>query len=882
MEEEPEGAHHPQVEPAGVPSGADAMEEEPPPEAGPDRTQPGGSASVGGTPPPERQPGEGEMLVDMVLHGASQATPPVEEVRRLCLIRGETSNEVGKRIVELFSPPRINEKIDRMSSKKGIVAGTSFDLIVDKRTGETWNFLKPEDRRRCWNRLEEERPWVVIGSPPCTAFSTINTGLNYPKMNRDEVLRRQGEARVLLGFALAVYHWQLNRGCYFLHEHPDSASSWELPEVRAMMGRPGVQVTKTDACVLGMKTVDASGVEGPVKKPTRWMGNAPYLMKELSRRCEGRHESHVPLMNGRAAGAAIYPPELVAAIVRGIQPQVEADTRRSHDDNKNIDLNFSPELKAAMGLSEEERARPTYDEYTGEELPPNLVATGKKEELKYFASKQVWRAVPRPRTPGVKVIGTRWVCCNKGDSINPDIRCRLVCQEMKRYETDEFFAATPPIETMRLLVSIAAESEDLVMSLVDISRAYFNANIGREVYVEMPPEAGMPKGTVGRLIKCMYGTRDAAQGWEATYCAALLRLGLSRGTANPCLFTHKSRNIRLCVHGDDFLSAAKLADTKWFEAALLKAFEGKVKGNLQKPDDEIRVLNRIIRRTEAGYEMEGDQRHGEIIVRDLGLTEESKALSVPGRKLTKAELDSEPEGLSPDDHSDYRARVARCNFMASDRFDVAYTVKELCRKMSKPDTGDQAALKRLGRYLLDKPRVIIYFPWQEAELLTVMTDSDWAGCPRTRKSTSGGLVMRGRHLIKHWCATQATVALSSGEAELISLVRGASEGLGVQSLLRDLGVDSRATILTDASAAIGMCKRTGVGKVRHLDTRLLWIQDKIRHGEIGLEKIAGLQNPADALTKYLGSDALLEHMARAGCWLAEGRARTAPALTKAL
>ena len=81
--------------------------------------------------------------------------------------------------------------------------------------------------------------------------------------------------------------------------------------------------------------------------------------------------------------------------------------------------------------------------------------------------------------------------------------------------------------------------------------------------------------------------------------------------------------------------------------------------------------------------------------------------------------------------------------------------------------------------------------------------------------------MRGTHLIKHWRVTQETVALSSGEAELISLVRGPGQGLGVQSLLRDLGVSSRVTILTDASAAIGMCKRTGVGKVRHLDTRLL-------------------------------------------------------------
>jgi len=146
---------------------------------------------------------------------------------------------------------------------------------------------------------------------------------------------------VLLGVALAVYRWQLSRGCYFLHQHPDSASSWELPEVRAMMSRPGAQVTKTDACVFGMKAVDASGVEGPIKKLTRWMGNAPCLMKELSRRCEGRHKSHVPLLNGRAAGAAMHPPGLVAAIIRGIQSQVGVDTRRSHDDSKNIDWSFS-------------------------------------------------------------------------------------------------------------------------------------------------------------------------------------------------------------------------------------------------------------------------------------------------------------------------------------------------------------------------------------------------------------------------------------------------------------------------------------------------------------------------------------------------------------
>ena len=64
------------------------------------------------------------------------------------------------------------------------------------------------------------------------------------------------------------------------------------------MNFPAVQVITSDACVFGMKAVDASGAEGPVKKPTRWMGNAPHFMKELNCRCGGRHGSHVPLLMG--------------------------------------------------------------------------------------------------------------------------------------------------------------------------------------------------------------------------------------------------------------------------------------------------------------------------------------------------------------------------------------------------------------------------------------------------------------------------------------------------------------------------------------------------------------------------------------------------------
>eukprot|EP00972_Heterocapsa_arctica_P039392 5800712-Heterocapsa_arctica.AAC.1 len=75
------------------------------------------------------------------------------------------------------------------------------------------------------------------------------------------------------------------------------------------MNELNVQTIRNDTSMFGMKAVDASGSEGPV--------NAPPLMKELNSRCNGEHGSHVPLLNGTAAGAAVYPPGLVAAIIRG-------------------------------------------------------------------------------------------------------------------------------------------------------------------------------------------------------------------------------------------------------------------------------------------------------------------------------------------------------------------------------------------------------------------------------------------------------------------------------------------------------------------------------------------------------------------------------------
>ena len=141
--------------------------------------------------------------------------------------------------------------------------------------------------------------------------------------------------------------------------------------------------------------------------------------------------------------------------------------------------------------------------------------------------------------------------------------------------------------------------------------------------------------------------------------------------------------------------------------------------------------------------------------------------------------------------------------------------------------------------------------------------------------------MLGSHCVKHWSSTQTSIALSSGEAEFAGVLRGAGQGLGYQALLKDLGVEIPLRVWTDSSAAIGICNRQGLGKLRHLDTHTLWIQQAVRTARIDLRKVLGEENPADLLTKHSLSRQRLEALIPLfGCRYLGGRAATAPQMRK--
>ena len=150
----------------------------------------------------------------------------------------------------------------------------------------------------------------------------------------------------------------------------------------------------------------------------------------------------------------------------------------------------------------------------------------------------------------------------------------------------------------------------------------------------------------------------------------------------------------------------------------------------------------------------------------------------------------------------------------------------------------------------------------------------------TRKSTSGATFMHGGHLLKAYSSTQANIALSSAEAELHATVVAASEGLGMKAMAKDFGMSLDPYLNVDASAAIGIMQRKGLGKLRHLDTQSLWIQDAVRQRRVIVEKVEGTENPADLMTKHLDGPSMSDMLKRCGIQSRDGRAAIAPEVVK--
>lgn len=195
-------------------------------------------------------------------------------------------------------------------------------------------------------------------------------------------------------------------------------------------------------------------------------------------------------------------------------------------------------------------------------------------------------------------------------------------------------------------MSICASNQDrqspYTMVTSDIKRAYFSARAARPISIEIPVEDREEgdEDKVGKLNLSIYGTRGAAQNWQAEFIEYLVSSNFSKGQSSPCNFDHPLHSLHLIVHGDDFTTIGPFKGLRWFEQLLNKRYECKHK--LLGPEGErsVGVFNRVPSWQDDGSHCEADQRHAELIVEQLEL-DEAKAVFTPGAREEQVKASEE-------------------------------------------------------------------------------------------------------------------------------------------------------------------------------------------------------------------------------------------------
>ena len=275
-------------------------------------------------------------------------------------------------------------------------------------------------------------------------------------------------------------------------------------------------------------------------------------------------------------------------------------------------------------------------------------------------------------------------------------------------------------------------------------------------------------------------------------------------------------------------------------------------------------------------EYEPDQRHADRIISELEL-ETCKSVSTPRvQESVSATRAMIVEGVEMDDKEArrFRALAARLNYLAGDRPDLFFASKCICKNVARTRSEDWFALKRVGRYLKGATRMVQQFHWTGDDTnLHGYADSDWAGDRQNMKSTSGGVIMWSGHCIKAWSTSQSALAFKLRRSRIVRHDKSGSSAQWCNQhghrLWREL----------DGGCEIGLqqcnrhcSQRCLGGRCRHIKVQYLWIQSKIKDGDLKLQKVFGTNNVADAMTKAVDRWSLDKYMAAMNFTLVPGRA----------
>ena len=474
-----------------------------------------------------------------------------------------------------------------------------------------------------------------------------------------------------------------------------------------------------------------------------------------------------------------------------------------------------------------------------------------EEEYESLMKNGAWELVELP--PGKNLVTCKWVFKVKHDANGNTVRfkARLVARGFSQaYGIDYFetYAPVAKLTTYRVIFALAA-LEQWEIHGMDVITAYLLGLLDEEIYMVLPEgfaRTGMKRNLVCRLLRSLYGLKQAARVWNQKIHAFLNKIGFVRSSADPCLYVDTKRNIYITIWVDDLLIAGKNGrDIAAVKAQLAKEFEMKDLGEL------THFLGMRITRTNGKIAIDQGSYIRQVLERYR--MSDSKPVSTPlapGMRLVKA---------TESDHGDvdlklYQGMVGSIMYvMLCTRPDLAFPIQQLSQFSSNPANAHFQAGKWAMRYLQGTQTAGPIYNGEITGPIWAYCDADY-GAGEDRKSISGYVFMLTGSAISWQAKKQATVALSTVESEYNALAQAIREALWLQALLKDMGMEKYAprTINCDNQGAIALAKNpTHHAKTKHVDVQLHFIRDHMENGTINVEYYPTENMLADLMTKGL-------------------------------
>ena len=494
---------------------------------------------------------------------------------------------------------------------------------------------------------------------------------------------------------------------------------------------------------------------------------------------------------------------------------------------------------------------------------PNWHAAMEAEYSALLAN-NTWDLLPRPSQ--ANVVTGKWVFKHKfkADGSLERYKARWVLRGFTQRPGIDFAETFSPVvkpATVRTVLSLAL-SRSWPIHQLDVNNAFLQGTLSETVYCAQPAgfEDSARPNFVCRLNRSLYGLKQAPRAWYSRFASFLLKLGFTEAKTDSSLFIYHSGadTVYLLLYVDDIvLTASSSSLLQRIISALQHEFSLKDLGQLH------HFLGMHVQHTPSGLFL--SQRQYMLEILDRAGMADCKSCTTPVDLNPKLPADGDPVTVP----TDFRSLAGALQYLTFTRPDLSYAVQQICLHMHDPREPHLAALKRILRYVRGTLHMGLLIRPSSQQELVVYSDADWAGCPDTRKSTSGYAVFLGDSLISWSSKRQNTVSRSSAEAEYRAVANAVAEATWLRQLLTELHTPLRKTTLVycDNISAIYMSKNpVQHQRTKHVEIDLHFVRERVALGDVRVLHVPTTSQFADIFTKGLPTSVFSEFRSSLNVW----------------